>query len=319
MKVGVGMKVERSYTTEEIAQILKVSKLTVYDLIKKGKLRSYRVGRQIRVDAQDLENYRGQAKGKDIVQNSNMPSIVKSDDERSVLDQCIISGQDMSLDILANAIEKNKMRSRPLRSYVGSLNSLIAMYQGEADIVSTHLYDGETGTYNLPYIRRILTGRSYIVIHLLSRWAGFYVAEGNPLHIQNWQDLKNPDITMVNRETGSGVRVLVDEMLRKEGISPRSINGYDQIESNHIGVAGKVKSRQADVGVGIEKTARLVGVDFIPIIQEQYDLVLLKTPQNKGFVERLREILQSSAFTKELDAIGGYDLSRTGQIIEETF
>lgn len=307
-----------SYTTEEIAHILKVSKLTVYDLIKKGTLPSYRVGRQIRVDAHDLDAYKEQTKsGK-----TALPvTTIHSDNPQpasTATRQIIISGQDISLDILANYIEKNSTTVRPLRSYTGSLNSLVAMYQGKADVVSTHLYDGDTSTYNLPYIRRILVGHSYIVIHLLSRWEGFYVKKGNPKNIQTWADLINPGITMVNREKGSGARVLIDEHLRLADISPHNVQGYNTEESSHIGVASKVVSGQVDVGVGIEKAARLVDVDFIPIIKEHYDVVIMKTPQNAQFIELLQDIVQSDAFQSELSALGGYDLSRTGQVIYET-
>lgn len=311
-----------SYTTEEIAHILKVSKLTVYDLIKKGTLPSYRVGRQIRVDAHDLDAYKEQTKsGRKPVKPEEQVTAVHSDSPKPAATstrQIIISGQDISLDILANYIEKHSTTIRPLRSYTGSLNSLVAMYQGKADVVSTHLYDGDTGAYNLPYIRRILVGHSYIVINLLSRWEGFYVKKGNPHNIQTWADFITPEITMVNREKGSGARVLIDEQLRLAGISPHDVQGYYAEESSHIGVASKVVSGQADVGVGIEKAARLVDVDFIPIIQEHYDLVIMKSPDNTAFIELLQGIVQSDAFQSEIGAIGGYDLSRTGQVIYET-
>ncbi len=319
----MSMKDDVSYTTEEIAHILKVSKLTVYDLIKKGELPAYRVGRQMRVDAHDLEAYKEKAK-RGRTGKITAPSVAEKPPGESgqiahSARSIIISGQDISLDILASHMEKQAKGYRPLRSYAGSLNSLIAMYRGEADVVSTHLFDGDTGEYNLPYIRRILVGHPYIVIHLLSRWAGFYVMKGNPKKIRSWADLSRPDIRMVNREKGSGVRVLVDEKLRMEGISAQQVSGYAVEETNHIGVASKVANGEADVGIGMEKAAHIVGVDFIPLIKERYDLVILKTPQNDELIDRLREIVQSDAFQKELKAVGGYDLSQTGQIMYETF
>ena len=317
------MKEDISYTTEEIAQILKVSKLTVYDLIKKEQLPSYRVGRQIRIDAHDLADYKEQTKSRRNVNrvdahfNGNPPDESKS--FTTPTRQIIISGQDLSLDILANYIEKNSTGYRPLRSYTGSLNSLVSMYQGEADVVSTHLFDGDTGEYNIPYIRKILVGQPYLIINFLSRWEGFYVRKGNPKNIQSWTDLTKPGITMVNREKGSGVRVLIDEKFRIEGISPQHVLGYEVEVLNHIGVASKVASEKADVGIGTEKTAHLVDVDFIPLIQEQYDLVILKTPQNEGLINLITHILHSDSFQKEIQSIGGYDLSKTGKIIYETF
>ncbi|MBN2984051.1 substrate-binding domain-containing protein [Cohnella algarum] len=315
------MTSDTSYTTEEVAKLLKISKLTVYDLIKKGELPSYKVGKQMRVDASDLEAYKRKAKGK--MSGSVQPSpdnAARSIPAASAAGRpFVITGQDVSLDILANYLEKRGEFGRPLRSYAGSLDSLIAMYRGEADIVSTHLLDGDTGEYNLPYIRKILTGFSYIVVHLLVRNAGFYVRAGNPLKIENWDDLGRPGLRIANREKGSGARVLLDEQLRLRGISPGAVAGYGDEQTNHIGVAGKVSSGDADVGVGAEKAAAIVGqVDFIPLIRERYDLVALKTPENESRIAALLSILRSDAFRQELGAISGYDLSLTGTILFET-
>ncbi|AXH99187.1 helix-turn-helix domain-containing protein [Sporosarcina sp. PTS2304] len=308
-----------SYTTEEIAQLLKVSKLTIYDLIKKGEIRAYRVGRQMRVDAVDLTSYKEQLKSGGNL--SDTRRIVESSAEkpqtRPQSDSVIISGQDISLDILASYIDEAGAY-RPLRSFTGSLNSLIKMYHGEADIVSTHLFDGETGTYNLPYIQRLLTGHSYIVIHLLVRKAGIYVQKGNPQQIHDWADLAQPGLRLINREKGSGARVLLDEQLRLASIAPSTIMGYEDEEQNHMAVAARIASKQADVGVGIEKTARLIDVDFIPLIDEQYDLVLLKTKENEQIRDFIVKTINDPDFQAKINAIGGYDLTNAGDIRYET-
>ncbi|NQX69976.1 helix-turn-helix transcriptional regulator [Paenibacillus alba] len=313
------MTTDISYTTEEISKLLKISKLTVYDLIKKGELSAYRVGKQMRVDASDLEAYKIRAKGGKVY--ASMPDIPVqqlTQPAQSSKKDIVITGQDVSLDILSKHIERKLTSYRPLRSYVGSLDSLISMYKGESDIVSTHLLDGDTGQYNLPYIRRLLTGNSYVVINLVSRMAGLYVQQGNPKQLQGWDDLKQPGLRVSNREKGSGARVLLDEQLRLRGISPRILSGYGQEESNHMGVAGKVASGEADFGVGIEKAASMVGgVTFIPLIQERYDLVMLKKPENAEWLESIIAILQSDVFHNELRPIQGYDLSQTGQILFE--
>jgi putative molybdopterin biosynthesis protein len=300
------MSEEISYTTEEIAKILKISKLTVYDLIKKGALPSYRVGRQMRVDEADLEAYRGRSKaGSKITQQRDV-------------NQVVITGLDVSLDILAKHWSEKTKKVRPLRSYAGSLDSLIAMYQGQADIVSCHLWDGDTSSYNIPYIRKILAGHDYIVIHLLSRSAGFYVLPNNPKQLMGWADLVKPGIKLVNREKGSGARVLLDEQLRLHQIPGRSLIGYENEQSHHLGVAGKVASGEADVGIGIEKVARMAGVDFIPLMQERYDLVMLKKPQNLLWIKDIHSILTSNGFRAELQALQSYDLTDTGKIVWET-
>jgi putative molybdopterin biosynthesis protein len=309
------MSNELSYTTEEISKILRISKLTVYDLIKKGDLPAYRVGRQMRIDSGDLEQYKLRAKSSN---NHAYTSPNKTLQAPPGIKAIVITGQDVSLDILSKHIEKQTKSFRPLRSYVGSLDSLISLYQGQADIVSTHLLDGDTGEYNIPYIQKLLVGFPYIVINLVTRVAGLYVQKGNPKEINDWGDLKRTDVRIVNREKGSGARILIDEQLRLRGISSEDVHGYTNEESNHLGVAGKVATGEADVGVGIEKAAYLVGVDFIPLIQERYDLVMIKSPQNSEWIEHVKFILCSDAFKNELKSIQGYDLSLTGKVLLET-
>lgn len=310
-----------SYTIEEVAQLLKVSKLTVYDLVKKGALPSYRVGRQMRVDAIDLEKYKAKGKGMkaarafqtDVPIQTTAPT-THSGQTRSV----IISGQDVSLDILASSIETNSNTFRPLRSYVGSLDSLIAMYNGNADIVSMHLLDGDSQEYNIPYVRKILVNHPFITVNLMSRTAGLYVQKGNPQQIATWKDLVKPNIKMINREKGSGARVLLDEQLRLNNIRGSQVNGYDVEKTSHLSVAAAIANKEADVGIGIEKVAQTVGVDFLPLIEERYDLVMLKTHANVELIQTVLNILRSEQFKNQLHSIGGYDVSLTGEVMYET-
>ncbi|GAS85551.1 MULTISPECIES: helix-turn-helix transcriptional regulator [Paenibacillus] len=342
------MTEEQSYTTEEISKLLKISKLTVYDLIKKGDLVAYRVGKQMRIDATDLEAYKRRSKqlqspGQRIPtpdqtsatgtqpsfsepQGASLLSANSAGSAPAISGHgltgtprhLVITGQDVSLDILMRHMEKHTRDIRPLRSFMGSLDGLISMYRGESDLVSTHLLDGDTGEYNLPYIRKILTGRSYVVVNLLSRPAGLYVQRGNPQNLQNWTDLSKPELRLANREKGSGARVLLDEQLRLHGIPSVGLTGYKVEETSHMGVAAKVSSGEADVGVGIEKAARLVGqVDFIPLVQERYDLVMLRKQGNEAWINSVLRILQSPEFRQELQSFEGYDVSRTGEILYE--
>lgn len=308
------MSKELSYTIEEVSQLLKVSKLTLYDLVKKGELPAFRVGRQMRIDAADLDHYINNQKTNQRT-NIKAPAV---DLQGRETNNIIISGQDMVLDILSKHIEKNSPY-KPLRSYTGSLNSLISMYYGKCDIVSLHLFDGDTGEYNLPYIKKILVGYPYILLNLLSRKAGFYVKKGNPQNITSWTDLKQNHIKMVNREKGSGARILLDEQLRLHQIQPREINGYDHEETNHLSVASAISAGAADVGLGIEKAAKIVGVDFIPLITERYDLVILKTPDTEKLITTVKSILSSHQFKTEVTSLGDYDTSQTGTTIYETY
>ncbi|MBS4207141.1 helix-turn-helix transcriptional regulator [Bacillus sp. FJAT-50079] len=310
------MSTELSYTVEEVSQLLKVSKLTIYDLVKKGDLPVFRVGRQMRIDAKDLENYIQTTKtnrSKVVPSPMAQPSHVAPK-----FSAIVISGQDLVLDVLGKHVEKNSAY-QALRSYTGSLNSLISMYNGDVDIVSLHLFDGDSDEYNLPYVKKILVGQPYIVLNLISRQAGLYVQRGNPLNIQSWMDMKRKQVKLVNREKGSGARILLDEQLRINDISAQSIDGYHHIETSHLSVASAVSTGAANVGVGIEKAAKIVGIDFIPLITERYDLVILKTDENKQLIQNVKDILSSEPFQTEINSLGDYNLSQMGQIMHETF
>lgn len=310
-----------SYTIEEVAQLLKISKLTVYDLIKKEELSAYRVGRQMRVDHADLERYKarnrtGSAAG-DQPAGRELLLREPAKPAKQNKQQAIISGQDIVLDMLSKYIETHTSIT-PLRQYTGSLNNLWSMYNGDCDVASVHLYDGDTGEYNLPYVKRILVCQPFIMLNLVCRTAGIYVQRGNPKKIQTWRDLANPHTTIVNREKGAGARVLLDEQLRINGIAREDVNGYEHELTSHFSVASAVASGQADAGVGIENAAKMVNVDFIPMIKEQYDLVILKRKDNLELRNAIQKALQSSDYLEQLAQLNGYDLSLTGTLIYES-
>ncbi|MBP2239765.1 putative molybdopterin biosynthesis protein [Cytobacillus eiseniae] len=305
-----------SYTIEEVSQLLKISKLTVYDLIKKEELVAFRVGRQMRVDQHDLERYKIKNRT-GIVQEEPFILGKQNESKNRNTKQVVISGQDIVLDMLSKYIEKHTSLT-PLRLYNGSLNSLVSMYYEECDVVSVHLYDGETGEYNSPYVKRLLVSQPFIQINLVCRNAGIYVKKGNPLNIKNWNDLTQTQVTIVNREKGSGARVLLDEQLKMLGVSPRSLIGYENELTSHFAIASAVASGQADAGVGIENVAKMVNVDFIPMIKEQYDLVILKTKENDELVKIIKEAVNTTEFRSQLEQLHGYDLSLTGKVIYES-
>jgi len=305
-----------AYTPEEVAQILKISRFTVYEMIKRGDLTAYRIGRKMRIEAPDLENYIKKSKGQSPAQQQVQQVAPTS---VSLPETMIICGQDVILDILARHLEKKMPQVRFLRNYDGSIDGLLALYRGTANAVTAHLWDSDTDTYNVPYVRRLLPGHRTLIINLVSRMEGFYVAKGNPKNITTWQDLARPDVRFVNRERGSGARVLIDEQLRVLKIDYATINGYDREEASHLAVASCVARGEADVGVGTEKAALQVsGIDFVPLKKERYDLVIRKGDAELPQFKALLSILQSQAFRNEISGMGGYDLSQTGQIMGET-
>ncbi len=265
----------------------------------------------MRVDRADLQGYIQKRK------TGNAASTPVVARQTKKLPKMIISGQDVVLDVLAKYMEK-RQSSKVLRSHEGSFNGIMAMYNGECDIASLHMFDGDTGDYNTPYVKKIFVSHPFLLINVVSRRAGFYVQQGNPLQLESFKDFKTKSFTLINREKGSGARTLLDEQLRIHHIAPSMIDGYDKEEMSHLDVASAVANGHADVGIGVEKIAKLVNVDFIPVIRERYDIVLLKTPDNQQLIDTVKEILTSADFQCEVAALGDYDVSQMGQVIYET-
>jgi putative molybdopterin biosynthesis protein len=307
---------ESSYTPEDVAKILKISRFTVYELIKRGELAAYHIGRKVRVEPADLERYKQNAKG---CPPPLTQSTVKTAQSLSNLDQgLIICGQDIVLDVLARHLQTQLPHLRFLRQYIGSIPGLLALYQGTANLVTAHLWDGDSGEYNLPFVRRLLPGQRTLIYNLVHRYEGFYVAKGNPKSLQTWNDLTKPGVRFVNRECGAGARVLLDEQLHKSHIESTSLLGYGHEETSHLAVASCVARGEADVGLGTEKAALQVeGIEFIPLQKERYDLVMRKEDLNKPHFQTLIAILQSPGFRNEVSGMGGYDISDMGRLMAE--
>ncbi|MCC0628184.1 helix-turn-helix transcriptional regulator [Clostridioides sp. ES-S-0108-01] len=301
-----------SLTPVEVAELLKITKNTVYELIKRGELPSYKVGKKIRVDIKDVEEYiNSQKTGK--VKDTHFSN--KNIDINNNF-KIIISGQDVVLDILARSIEKKLDGINTFRSYIGSYNALYELYNGRVSIASSHLWDFETDEYNSTFVKKLLPGIPCVLINLAYRMQGFYVAKGNPKEINTWEDLTRPNITLVNREKGSGTRVLLDGKLRLINFNGNYIKGYDNEELSHLGVASTVSRGIADVGLGNEKAALQVNnIDFIPLHKERYDLVIKKEDLQNPVYQTIVNIINSAEFKAELQGLGGYDLTDTGKTI----
>jgi putative molybdopterin biosynthesis protein len=311
-----------TYTPEEVAKILKISKYTVYELIKRGELGAYRVGRKVRIEESDIASYKQRSKSSTVAAEapaaplSSQPAHTVSPSASFVSDGLVICGQDIILDILTRHLVKYFPNIRFLRNYVGSMDGLSALYRGQANAVTVHLWDRDTDDYNIPFVRRLMPGHEAVVINLVYRYEGFYVRSGNPKNITSWKDLARPDVHFVNRERGSGARVLLDEKLQIERIPHHTINGYDHEEMSHMAVASKVARGEADVGLGIEKAAMQVsGLQFIPLQKERYDLVIRKEDQPRPHFQALLQIISSAAYRNEIEGLGGYDVSDMGKIM----
>lgn len=297
-------------TAQEAADYLKVKKTTVYEMVKRGELPSSKIGKQLRIPRAALEGMTG------AVRPSAPPE--KPPLRESGRPGAILCGQDSSLDLIADYVTASAGNGAVvLRSHAGSYNSLTMLYHGKVDMATAHLWDEASGTYNLPYITKLLPGMEVTVVRLFGRTTGIYVPTGNPRGIDGVSALARPELLLVNREKGSGVRVLVDEKRKAMGLSPRQIRGYDEERTSHMTVAAAVASGQADYGFGAEAAARMVdGVDFLPLQLEWYDLVLPSARREEPAFRAVLDYVTSNRFRRDLEQTGRYDLSQTGAVFE---
>lgn len=228
-----------------------------------------------------------------------------------------IGSHDLTLDLLADELGVHYPGHRLSSANVGSLGGLLALGRGDAHFAGSHLLDEETGEYNLPYIRRLLPGIPVILLGFVQRQQGLIVRKENPKGITGLADLTRPDVIFINRQRGAGTRVLLDYRLRQAGIDPRTIQGYQRQEFTHLAVAAAVASGAADCGMGILAAAHALGLDFIPLDLERYDLVIPSRFYGDPLLGPLLEIIRSPQFTARVDALGGYSTPHIGEVLAE--
>jgi molybdenum cofactor synthesis domain-containing protein len=228
----------------------------------------------------------------------------------------IVAGShDITLDVIANLLKNHHPNMVMASSNVGSLGGLLALRKGNAHLAGSHLLDTDTGEYNTSYIRRYLPGLEVRLVNLVYRDQGLVIARGNPKGIKGLGDLTRPDLSLVNRQAGSGTRVLLDWQLKQLGIDSRAIKGYEQEEYTHMAVAVDVLSGTADAGLAIYAAAQALGLEFLPVATERYDLVIPAVHFDGPMVQTLLEIISSKEFKNQVMALGGYDVRDTGTLI----
>jgi putative molybdopterin biosynthesis protein len=217
----------------------------------------------------------------------------------------VLSGShDLLLDIL-----EDEMRQRGfnlIASAVGSLGGLFSLRDGTAHLATSHLLDAESGEYNTPYVERFLSGREVRRVSAVFREQGLMVLPGNPKNISGWKDLGRPDVSFVNRQKGSGSRVLLDFRLTGAGVEPGEVRGYGREEYTHWAVAMAVQSGLADTGLGIRSAATTMGLDFVPLEEEEFDFLIPGEHLANPGIEALQTILSSEGFRRRVVELGGY-------------
>ena len=306
----------KSLSTQEVADILHVSKSTIYDLIKKGEIHSYKIGRKVRFTQDDVDAYIARSRHKHATQpvkNINTYSTLLTPEEKQQ-PQLILSGQDVVLDILANYLQQEGVDAA--RTYLGSFEGLLSLYQDNIHVAACHLFDGFD--YNTSFVRSLMPGVPAALINVSYRSQGFYVQKGNPKNIKGWSDLGREDITVLNRRVGSSARILLDVQLKRLGIPAAKVKGYDKIMKSHLTMAQAIANGEADLAIGTERVSKqMEGLEFIPLLEERFDLVIRKEAMETEEMQKLLGILRSPAFRSEIAAFSGNDYRDLGKIIME--
>ncbi|MBF0233675.1 MAG: hypothetical protein HQK65_11655 [Desulfamplus sp.] len=227
----------------------------------------------------------------------------------------IIGSHDNTLDILSDHIRRTHPDVGISSSHTGSMGGLMAIKKRVCHMAGAHLLDPEDGSYNISYIKKYLPDQKVWVVNLVMRDQGLIIPRGNPKNIRGIEDLKNEGLVFINRQPGAGTRILFDYKLKSLGIKSSDIMGYENEEYTHMSVAVAVLSGRADAGLGIYAAARALDLDFIPVVTEEYDLVMPDRFFNTDKVQILIETIRTDSFKSRVAALGGYGTEKTGEII----
>src|SRR5581483_1825884 len=235
-----------------------------------------------------------------------------TDIENTVL---AIGSHDLAIGILEDRLKLAHPQCKIAATNVGSLGGLFALQRRETHIAGCHLLDPDTGAYNIPDIKRMIPDTPVVLVHLARREQGLIVERDNPKNVFGLDALARPDVMFVNRQPGSGTRVLLDYELKRLQMDPAGIRGYEREEFTHMAVGVAVASGLADTGLGVRSAANALGLDFIPVGEEQYDLVFLRSFFDSEKGRRLLETIRSGGFKHAVSDLGGYDTAKAGKIL----
>ena len=221
---------------------------------------------------------------------------------------------DLVLDLLASRLSETSGSPTVSSANVGSIGGLLAIRRGETHVAGSHLLDEETGEYNVSYIDRYIPGKQVVLVHLAARTQGLMMPPHNPMRITSLSDLARDGVRFVNRQRSSGTRVLLDFKLREMGIPAESIRGYEREEYTHLAVAAAVQGSRADVGLGILPAAKAMGLEFVPLFEEEYDLLIPTEFYDGDLLRPMLDMIRSAEFQREVEDLGGYNTSQMGMV-----
>lgn len=298
------------FSTKEVAEYLGINEKQVYRLANEKKIPATRVTGKW-VFPKNLIDEWIESDARDGMNEASDPTI-------STENLVVIAGSnDVALDMLVKNVSLLYPQYTFSISTMGSLAGLVALRKGGCHIAATHLLDHETGEYNSLFIKEHFPDTKMILLNVAYREQGLIVKKGNPCGIKNLKSLVNKNVKIINRQEGSGTRLLFDCLLRENGIDPEKVKGYDHIACTHMEVAIEVFSGSADAGMGIKAAARMLDLDFVPLTKERFDLAIPTAHYSTEPVKALRKTLSSADFKSSVAEMGGYEVRDTGRVVYE--
>jgi putative molybdopterin biosynthesis protein len=294
--------------TKEVAAYLGIHEKQVYALIKTGRMPATRVTGKWIFPRKVIDGW--------IEANAKSGLEAARQKSSRISGAFLASGSnDPVLDVLHTCLRKTHPELFIFSANTGSMEGLVALEKGFTDIAWAHLLDPETGEYNIPYLEKLVPHVKAVVVNLFFRELGFVTVKGNPLRIGKFEDLTRKKVRFVNRQAGSGTRLLLDHHLKKAGISSDRIAGYDDDVSTHIEVGLAVLSGGADTGIATAAVSSLLGLDFVSITRERFDMICDQSIFFQKEVQALVEVLNGDVFRKRVENLGTYDFKSAGRVL----
>jgi len=299
---------EEIMNTKEVAQYLGIHEKQVYALIKSKRIPSTRVTGKWIFPKKLIDEW---------IETHAQPGMAEARRKTKRIEGALLAAgsNDPILDILKTYIRKAYPEFYLFSANTGSTDGLKALNQGYTDIAWSHLLDPKSGQYNIPFLKTYLPNLKAVVINLFNRDLGFLVVSGNPLNIRGFKDLVRPKVRFINRQKGSGTRVLLDHHLKEFKIPSSSIKGYENEVYTHFEVGLSILAQEADVGLATGSVSKLLGLSFIPLTQESFDMLLDQSTFFERGVQAFIEILNSREFRGRVENLGSYDFKNSGKIL----
>ena len=299
---------EEMMSTKEVAKYLGIHEKQVYSLIKSKKIPSTRVTGKWVFPKKLVDDW---------IDSSAKSGLEKvRQRSRKIEGALLASGSnDPILDMLHTYMKKSYPEFYIFSANTGSTDGLKALNNGYTDIAWSHLFDPKSGEYNIPFLSNYLPNVKPIVVNLFQRDLGFLVAPKNPFHIRGFEDLAQKGVRLINRQKGSGTRVLLDHHLKRLKIPTSRIQGYEREVYTHFEVGLSILSKEADAGIATIAVSKLLGLPFLPITQESFDMILDQSTFFEKGIQAFIEILNSPEFRNRVERLGSYDFKSSGKIL----